>query len=463
MVLTLKQQQPAVFSSRAATLGAHATLDAPTGANMLGWAASKCYSVIEEPLLAGRLRFSNAVRLVGGEAAFRNPATLLEPKHESCEPVVGFAAFRRSYPDKQAQAVKGHLVTNKGLPAPRPRFHHRLRTAMVDGAADSGRLFGYQSVEPGDTELRATIEADGVSDAVWDALLAAFHEQALYIGRGATSGYGGAYKCTVEGDDPWPEPGGHFRSDRVRLWLLSDAMFVDQWGAPRLVPSPTDLGLKASGWEVDPSESSVTSRRIWPWNGTYSSRDVEMAVVEAGSVISFRRTAGAADEELVSRFGAGQERGFGRYVVLADGIKFGTNTTVPLDSRQRSELVEVDSSLIRLAMERKARNQGYANSAWADQRIIEVSARLERLDGEGPGPSQWSRLERLVPVFLSGDAGFEKACDKLLSNSSWQAGLGELGDWVRTSLFATNVSPSPNEADFQRVISRARVKAQGAG
>ena len=142
MVLTLRPQQAAVFSARAATLGAHATLDAPSGANLLGWAASKCYSAIEDALHSGRLRFSNAVRMHGECGAFAGPATLYQAKHEGGAVHLGRAAFEQACPSKQAEAVKGRLFTCDGAEAPSPRRKHRLRTAMRDGVADEGRLFG---------------------------------------------------------------------------------------------------------------------------------------------------------------------------------------------------------------------------------------------------------------------------------------------------------------------------------
>jgi hypothetical protein len=57
--------------------------------------------------------------------------------------------------------------------------------------------------------------------------------------------------------------------------------------------------------------------------------------------------------------------------------------------------------------------------------------------------------------------GFSGELEKRLKGQCWKAGYGDLADWVRTALFATNVSPAPSTADLKRIISRARAQAQG--
>ena len=65
--LLLEQTRPAVFSRNAATEGAHATLDAPTGGALLGWAAAVGgYGNFNKPFKvfhSGAVRFGNAMPL----------------------------------------------------------------------------------------------------------------------------------------------------------------------------------------------------------------------------------------------------------------------------------------------------------------------------------------------------------------------------------------------------------------
>lgn len=459
MVLTLIPQQAAVFSTRAATLGAHASLNAPTGANLLGWAAGHCYGVIADALYSGRLRFSNAVRVIGENGAFAGPATLLQAKHIGGTAHLGRARFEAECGDAQAEAVKGRLFTPDGIEAPLPQHNRRLRTAIKDGVAEGGRLFAYQAVEAGQTPLRATVELDCGTDEEWQALDAAFAQQTLHLGRGASNGFGGAYRCTVrEHGSPWPDPSRAFSGESVRFWLLSDALLVDAWGASRLEPLPADFGL-GKGWMLDRSESSGAARRIWPWNGTYKSRDTEMAVIEAGSVFTFRHADGTGDGILPRTIGQGLERGFGRYTLLADAAKF----TLSADD-VRDEPAEVaptleETKLIAFAKDRLKRSQGYANTEWADGQIKKIVGLLKSLDGDGPGPSQWSRLADLLPK--EGQQGFELERAKLLKSDDWQAGFGILANWVTKEFFAASVTPAPSLADRQRVLARARSAAQG--
>lgn len=462
LVLTLTPQQPAVFSARAATQGAHGTLDAPSGANLLGWAASCCYAEIEAALHSGRLRFSNAVRMVGEAGAFPNPAILLVPKHGDAPVRLGHAAFVAAYPDQQAEAVKGGQFTLDGQQAPAPRRARRLRTAMKDGVADEGRLFGYQSVEPGATLLRATIELDGDDDRALDSLVAAFDGQTLHLGRGAGSGYGGAYLCQLGGASPWPPTGQAFTGHRVRFWLLSDVSFRDAWGMPRLDPVPADFGLRAEGWALEPSESSATTRRIWPWNGTYGSRDMEMAVIEAGSVFTFARAGGAVEERLPTRLGAAQDRGLGRYALIANDTAFTLAQVQCHDPLPEVASLSADaasqSPLIALARKRARLMNVSGDSAWVDEQAEEVAKLVQQLGSEGPGASQWANLERLAAHFRDGDGTFEGDLDDLLRGEDWQAGFGILADWVRHRLFQHD---GANVFDVQSIIGRARKAAQG--
>lgn len=465
MVITLEPKHPAVFSARSATVGAHQTLDAPTGANLLGWAAAHCYELLEAAIYDGRLRFSNAVRIVNDLGAFRNPAILLEPKPKeiSGPACLGREKFVAVYGKTvQAKTVKDKLLTLGGEQAPKPQRVRRLRTAIKDGVADEGRLFGYQAVEPGATCLRATIEADDVSDDAWATLRSIFADQTLYLGRGAASGYGGAYSCKIVEDekDPWPGTDKMVSGNALCFWLLSDVCLADEWGGPRLHPRASDFGLQDQNWKLVPSKSSATTRRVWPWNGTYKSRDMEMAVINAGSVFTFERERDDGPETLHRLIGIGHERGFGRYAVLPMDIEFAVADSVTDDSPKPPTPPEHDTALMAFAKARGARSLGFANVAWADQQIAKVEVLINQLGGDGPGASQWSRLGEIVESLNGGDASARQQLQKLLRGQAWQAGFDDLAVWVEKDLLGKQQSPSPAAADLQRVIAHARSAAQ---
>ena len=186
LTIELVPEEAAVFSRTAATEGAHATLAGPPGAALLGWAASRCYEDLGDAahtvFHSGMVRFSDAVRWVDGKARFPNPAILLKPKHGGGETVLGRSRFEevnnagKDANQIQAEAVKGEWLSLDGEKSKAPETRHRMRTAMEDGKAKEGQLFGYQAIDPTDLCYRATIETDAgmdvLSDQAWQLLVA---------------------------------------------------------------------------------------------------------------------------------------------------------------------------------------------------------------------------------------------------------------------------------------------------
>lgn len=462
LVLELVPREPAVFSRTAATGGGHATHLAPTGATLMGWAARKLWRTLgdvraTEIFLSGRVRFSDAVAVAGEDPLFPQPSILLAPKHGEGEACLGRAAFEarynadRSGPKIQPDRPSLGLFTIDGRHRRGPALGQRLRTATEGGRARRGALFGYQHVEPSGLVLRATVEAEAgaVSDSDWEALKEVLAGR-MFLGRGAANGYGGGYDCTVSAAvSPWPDA-FRGRAARLRIWFLTDAALADGWGNPHLRPGPSDFGL-GEEWDVDGGESAVTARRVWPWNRALGCRDMEMPVVEAGSVVTLVRPDGPADVALPAIVGLHRERGWGRIAVMPEAF-----AVKPLEAaRAAPTATGAESALVRWARQKAAQaSQTAGRDVEAGRLIREVRSLVQQLGADGPGPAQWSRVEAAARGQIPAHEALQQdEWNKLVET---EGRFDKIGEWVKASLLA---APLPLPAKL-RVIQAARNAAQ---
>lgn len=466
LLLDLVPTEPAVFSRTAATAGGHRTHHHPTGAALLGWAARRLWATFGEArapdiFLSGRVRFSDGVACIDGVPLFAQPAILLEPKHGGGDVCLGRAAFEKKYnPDPNGKRIQADrpslgLVALDGRHAARPTLRQRLRTATEGGRAKTGALFGYQAVEPAGQTFRATIEADAnaLSDSEWDTLAGAF-KGTLFLGRSAANGYGGAYRATRAPASPWPD-GFRGQAALLRVWFLSDTVLADEWGNPRTAPVPADFGLD-EGWRVTGSESAVTARRVWPWNRVLGCRDLELPVIEAGSVVTFERPAGPVAVHVPAVVGLHRERGFGRIAVIGSGFVIREVATRERDGPQPlqagvSPLVDWARAQARAA-ERATRGE-------AEQRRLTdiVRGLVRQLGADGPKPAQWRRVMEAAEGRLTIDEALQQDDWKLPVDTGVEP-FPSLGEWVRTNILDADLPTSTKIA----VIKAARDAAKKA-
>ena len=301
--LVLTQTRPAVFSRSAATEGAHATLGAPTGSALLGWAAAAAgYDDFHSPFgvfHSGAVRFGNAVPVGPDDTAcVPMPKLLMAPKHESgggvkdgrigCNVRIGRPQGEQNGgASVQHEALDAPFVTGTGF-VKRPTRGQRLRTATEKGRAAEGRLFGYEHLSGQDRPVfEAILERDScISDGDWGRLLKAFDDRTLRLGRARGTGYGGEYKCCIEepksGTANTIEAG---TKGRLRILALSDLALVDEFGSPSEEPDHNMLGLPKARFIGQ--DSAISLRRHAPWNAKLQARDVERQTIEAGSVLTF--------------------------------------------------------------------------------------------------------------------------------------------------------------------------------
>ncbi len=474
LTIELVPEEAAVFSRTAATEGAHATLAGPPGAALLGWAASRCYEDLGDAahtvFHSGMVRFSDAVRWVDGKPRFPNPAILLEPKHGDGETVLGRSRFEevnnagKDANQIQAEAVKGEWLSLDGEKSKAPETRRRMRTAMEDGTAKEGQLFGYQAIDPTGLCYRATIETDAGTDVLsenaWQLLVEAFSGGTVRLGRARASGYGGHYHCRIESAESfWPDESEVAVGKLVRFWLLSDAMLLNEWGAPKVAVKPSDFGLDDDDWQLAGGETAMSMRRAWPWNTTIKSRDLELALIEAGSVFGFEWMGGGEPPPVEPSvlIGTGHERGLGRVVVMPPDFNFrpGTALPVPPPAQKPAE------SMIAEWASRRADNLDDGRQLdWEDGRIAEVKRLIDRAGPSGPGTSQWSGIGAFIDPWVA-EAAIK--LDDELRDDSWNANLVGLDRWVRDTLFKLpeGESRTTMRPYIKRVIKAARAHAQG--
>ena len=301
--LVLTQTRPAVFSRNAATEGAHATLDAPTGGALLGWAVTAGgYGNFDDPFKvfhSGAVRFGNATPLgPDGTVCVPTPKLFMAPKHdaggdETDGKVGGNVRIGRPSPGVQVGATIQYehapgapFITPTGCIV-RPARGQRLRTATEQGRAAEGQLFAYEhlSAESRPVFVSTLERDDTVTDRDWKGLLDAFEGRTARLGRARGTSYGGEYLCRVElaSGDPDMIPAG--TGGRLRILALSDLALTDAFGVPSAEPDHEMLGLPPARFIG--GDSAMSLRRHAPWNGKLQARDVERQTIEAGSVLSF--------------------------------------------------------------------------------------------------------------------------------------------------------------------------------
>lgn len=475
LVLDLEPADPAVFSATAATQGAHQTLDAPTGAALMGWAARHLYDQLPPAdryrlFHSGLVRFSDAVPLVEGKPVFPRPEILLKPKHGSGAVTLGLAAFREANGrDTQAATVGACRVTLSGAAAPPAATGHRLRNSRHSDA-----LFGYAHLEAQGAVYRAVIDADApLAREVAERLSATFAGP-LLLGRARGNGYGGAYRVSIADSaaNPWPAPQRTSGRFVVRLWCLSDVALYDQAsGAPRAQIDPADVGLE--GWDPVPAESAAHMRRYAPWNRALGGREGEIAAIAAGAVFTFHwpGPGPAPDVTVPAIIGAHRERGLGRVTLVpetfvyreAPGAGARPSGTPGGEGAQETELT-------RWAEKRACERDKLANrDRWVALIEKELEVLAGRLGTVFPAAAQWQQLKtREAEEVLKGDewkptitvdhgtkapATSEIASDRI--------GFHPLAEWVRARLLADpsrlgfDVAPRQRAEALDQVIKAA--------
>ncbi len=404
LIIELYSKDRAVFSRQNANEGDQKTFSAPPGSALWGWAISQLYPSLskEDAFIlfhSGTMRFSDAVPMIGDAPAFPNPSNLVAPKHlgGAFDDKGGLQPETISVGREQFKARHGNNVQEKAISACHISFtldsaikakrDHRLRTAMKNGVAKEGSLFGYESLAPTPARYRAAIEADDISDELWQKLEAVF-TGTLFLGKARNSGFGGEFECVKLSGTPSPWPANAPAADIIKIWCLSDIALPNAWGGPMFDPPASAFGLTGT---LCPGESSVTTRRFAPWDRTEDGHSSEIMVIEAGSVLAYKGLVDAASI-IASPIGAYQERGFGRFVIMLNDMAISVRSVAP--DKIEALIAPTESKLIEWAMRTAKNRDTKMRDDWIANVESEIDGSQKKAIEKGPSRSQWAIVGR---------------------------------------------------------------------
>lgn len=395
-----------VLSADAATAGEHRSLGHIPGSALLGAAASRLYATALREGTAYRLFHSGEVRFgdalpVDDAGRVGWPMPLCLHREKDGEEIVNLALQARD--DRQWQQLRDGWVGLDGRPVQSPRRGYVLRTAIDEktGTADSGRLFGYETLQAGSRFL-ATIELDtGVPAALEEQLVSALTARPLRLGRSRSTEHGRVRASRVP--PPTRPSGSGVRGSSVTIWALSDLALTDRHGQATLAPEPRHFGLR--GGQVDWDRSFLRSRRYAPWNASLRARAPERVVIARGSVITFRDTEPQGGSVLA---GSLREAGLGVCAVnpiLLSRTPLSGEEGVAVDAqwmREASTVAELTAEDMKFIGWLESRAAGDASQdEWATREAatlpsLYAAVRLFNnisLDrSAGPTSSQWNRV-----------------------------------------------------------------------
>jgi CRISPR-associated protein Csx10 len=471
LVIELTAKDSAVFSRQNANEGDQRTFSAPPGSALWGWAISQLYQHLSKEdaftlFHSGKIRFSDAVPMIGDTPTFPRPANLVAPKHlgkpfdtEGHLQPETISVGRAQFKAKRGDFVQGEVISTCHITftldaAIKAKRDCRLRTAMENGAAKEGSLFGYESLAPTPTKYRASIEADDISDELWQTFEEVF-TGTLFLGKARNSGFGGEFECVKLSYASSPWPANAPATDIIKIWCLSDIALSNDWGGPMFDPPASAFGLTGT---LCYGESSVTTRRFAPWDRIEDGHSSEITVIEAGSVLAYQGTVDAASIVL-SPIGAHQERGFGRFVIMLDDMAKAARSIVTVEEDAPTDPAdELTNWTVRAAKNR--------NTAKRDDWIAKVESDIEdsqkKTIEKGPSRSQWAIVGRANRAVDSKNAllvalGKDVADHKPLDEDVWtKSGLRQ---WLFAKIAEADM-PTPHfRFAVDQLVKMAKDKA----
>lgn len=425
VILTLTED--CVFSHRAATVGAHSSLDYIPGAALLGAAAAKLYpqlSNIEAFTLfhSGQVRFGNGLPLsahneptwpmplcwhYGKGEIFKDNKADTDALNGTPPRLLADKLWRLGdnveLPNRQQpQQIREDYVTRTGHIV-KPARAMRMKTAIdfTTGTAKNAALFGYESLNAGQRFI-ARISSDAtVPSALLDKLRPIFSSTVI-LGRSRSAEYGGVM---AKVQDLSSIPNSTTTDNTITIWLLSDLAAMDPWGQPTLTPLPQWLGLPEGNMVLE--KTFLRTRRYSPWNAHRRAPDLERQIICQGSVLVFDLKHGLTPqhkERIATGLGAYREVGLGQVWLNPDWL--GTigghpNFTTRLVSPSAQEALPTTSLMQWLDTSKN--NQNIRGDQARQARILarnyrELLSSARHLKGLrdnvaiGPSPSQWGSV-----------------------------------------------------------------------
>jgi len=403
-----------VISATSATSGAHHSLDYIPGAALWGATASRLYATLGEQAFeifhADRSHFSDGLPLVHDRVAWPVPLSWHEAKFEPArfdsyldgESVWNMAVDSRPESEQLKQLRDAHVDMATGRWV-KPRMRLRMKTALANGTAAEGQLFGYEALPSGSRFLASV----SVADAELLERVVSVLEEGILIGRSRSAEYG---RARIRRVDPPPQVSAASPADFTTVYLASDLCLLDEHAQPCLQPNGSMLGL--GELPLDPTRSFVRTRRYAPWNAYRRGHDMERQVITRGSVLAFEGRADADAIERLTRNGAGlyRNQGLGRLLVdpwfVAGPVGAFESAGVTDAGRPSRSEPPPDTPLVRLlrarAGTRDVEIQLVRHAEKLKENLIAQLRQARRAAGVlesqpfGPSKSQWSKLENLT-------------------------------------------------------------------
>ena len=330
-VLAITLLDDCVFSERAATEGAHDTIDRIPGSALLGAVAAQLYAQLTADeayatFHSGRLRFGDGLPEVDGAIAWPMPMCWHHAKTDKLSQGQldgqmlynflhsGDICRSDSMQTKvQAKQMREGYVSASGRWV-KPARNYRMKTAIssATGRAADAQLFGYSALQCGQ-HFVAHLEADADFDAQLFSRITAHLQGQVLLGRSRSAEYGRAFiqhGVVAARLQPGPAHG-----ETLNLWLLSDFAPCSTHGQPTLALDADALGLPA-GSRIDWTKTFTRARRYSPWNAKRHGFDAERLVLMAGGVIQVGLSEGADAGAIAAQLGRGiglhREAGLGQ-------------------------------------------------------------------------------------------------------------------------------------------------------
>ncbi len=313
-----------IVNQRPTNQGGHKSLDYVPGTLLLGAVAARLYAKLSrseawQVFHSGQVQFGDALPLVDEHPCWPLPLCWHEKKQESAvvsgsinEARVQNFQHGTFADDAQPKQLRDGYIRADGRKV-NIQKSLRMKTALdpTTGRADDRRLFGYESINAGQSFVARIRASDEVSAELWEQVGAVLAEHGeLLLGRSRSAEYGRAEFWPVElALEPAIAPA---QSEQVTLWCLSDVALLDKNGQPSLEPTPAALGL-ARG-EINWKRSFLRFRRYAIWNAHRNGYDLERQVIQHGSVITLQLDSPLTDAErtqLAAGIGLYREAGLG--------------------------------------------------------------------------------------------------------------------------------------------------------
>ena len=479
--LKLTLQDNVVFRGASATAGTPPGLTFIPGGALLGAAASRCYSTLDEKTAfnsfhSGKIRFGRGLPLSkSGRVALPIPLCWSEEKYpsqdeEQKERFINPLSEKKEADKKEAdkqnlKAVRVGYITGSGEYI-KPEPTATLKTAIdpATGRAKEGQLFGYHGLKAGQVFL-ASLEADAeISRDLFETITQNLLGN-LRLGKSRSAEFGGVYSELVTADKNLVCHGELIGQKLLTLWLLSDMVVLNDLGMPTLIPQPQWLGLPAGKLIQD--KTFIRSTTFAPYNSKRKHADMERVAILAGSVLQFQ-----LDEPLDESHQQHLNRGLGLYLetglgrvwanspLLANSpVRFDATTPaiLALDSAPISQTDDnsAQDPLIKWLLQKVVASERQAEDARFAETLRPVIKSLyqniRRLNGVpdavavGPGSSQWGGVMAMAKKVGQDDLLLES----LFGSGKDREGRQDLGlcseqaggqGWMEESSLAGNMT-----------------------